>query len=140
MPLASQVGVACRQLSLMMVTNPGGPCSSKIGSASGLGTPELANEGPIPRRTTRLGSLPVMMNPPMPTFASVRTRMRVDRLSGRVAIGVPVGVVVGVGVGVPVGVTVGEAVGVGEGVGGGVTPGVGVGLGVAFGSEGSGQT
>src|SRR6266436_9737441 len=110
MPLASQVGVACRQLSLMMVTNPGGPCSSKMGSASGLGTPEIANEGQIARRTTRLGALPVMINPPMPTFASVRTLMRVERLT---ACEGGVGVGVGVGVGDALGVGVGLAVGVG---------------------------
>src|SRR5947207_14423065 len=127
MPLASQVGVACRQLSLMMVTNPGGPCSSKMGSASGLGTPKLANEGPIPRRTTRLGSLPVMMNPPMPTFASVRTRIRVERLSACAAPGVGLGVTSGA-VAVAVAVAVGVSVGVNVAVG--VTVGVNVAVGV----------
>src|SRR5205085_11824714 len=102
--------VASRQLSLMMVTNPGGPCSSKMGSASGLGTPELANEGPIARRTTRLGALPVMMNPPMPTFASVRTRIRVERLSAWAGAGVGVGLPATVAVAVAVAPTV--AVGV----------------------------
>src|SRR5438876_6466945 len=111
MPLASQVGVACRQLSLMMVTNPGGPCSSKMGSASGLGTPKLAKEGPMPRRTTRLGALPVMMNPPMATLLPVRTRMRVERL--RACAG---GAGLGLGVGVGAGVAVAVAVAVGEGV------------------------
>src|SRR6266446_522633 len=104
MPLASQVGVASRQLSLMMVTNPGGPCSSKMGSASGLGTPEIANEGPIARRTTRLGALPVMINPPIPTLASVRTLMRVERLTAcEGGVGVGVGLAVGVGLPAPVG-------------------------------------
>src|SRR5437870_13194684 len=90
MPLAWQVGVASRQLSLMMVTNPGGPCSSKMGSASGLGTPKLANEGPIPRRTTRLGALPVMINPPMATLL-----LRVERLracAGGAGLGLGLGV------------------------------------------------
>src|SRR6266436_10035431 len=112
MPLASQVGVACRQFSFMVVTNPGGPFSSKMGSASGLGTPELANEGPIARRTTRLGALPVMMNPPMPTFASVRTRIRVERLSACAAPGVGVGLPATVAVAVAVAVAPTVAVGV----------------------------
>src|SRR5438034_261670 len=98
----------------MMVTNPGGPCSSKMGSASGLGTPKLAKEGPIPRRTTRLGSLPVMIKPAIPTLASVRTRRRVERLTACAA-----GIGVGVGTGVPVAVAVAVAVavGLGDGVG-----------------------
>src|SRR5437762_5592198 len=114
----------------MMVMNPGGPCSSKMGSASGLGTPKLANEGPIPRRTTRLGSLPVMINPPMPTFASVRTRIRVERLSACAAPGVGVGLPATVAVAVAVAPTVAVGVAVGVNVAVGVTVGVNVAVGV----------
>src|SRR5204863_3987307 len=116
------------QLSLMIVVKPGGPCNSSTGSASGLGTPKAANEGPIPRRSTCLGALPVMMKPPMPTLASVRTRIRVERLSACAA-----GVGLGVGVGATVAVAVTVAVGVaveGGGVSITVAVAVGVGLGV----------
>jgi hypothetical protein len=74
-----------------------------------------------------------MMNPPMPTLASVSTRRRVERLTGcaaAVGLGVMlgVGVVVGVGVGVSIGtVAVGVAVNVAVGVGpGGVNVAVAV--------------
>src|SRR5438045_8702587 len=136
------------QLSLVTVVKPLGPWSSSSGSANGLGTPTLDNEGPIPRRSTCLGSEPVIMNPPIPTLASVRTRNLVETLSACAGPGVgltpgdPPTVAVGVAFGVPVavgvGVTLGDALGVGDGVGVGVTPGVGVG--VAFGFEGSGHT
>src|SRR5947207_910660 len=111
----------------MIVVKPGGPCNSITGSASGLGTPKLANEGPIPRRSTCLGALPVMMNPPMATLLPVRTRMRVERLracAGGAALGL------GVGVGASVAVAVAVAVAVGEGVQKGGHPSLGVGVGV----------
>src|SRR6266446_768739 len=127
MPLASQVGVASRQLSLMMVTNPGGPCSSKMGSARALGTPNWAREGPIARTRTCFCPVPVIMKPPMPTLA-VCTSMRVDRFSERAALGpevadaVGVGVVLAIGVAVAVAVAVTVAVAVAVGVGLGVAP------------------
>src|SRR5450755_2075536 len=116
------------QLSLMMVVKPLGPCSARVGSASELATPV---EGPIARRSSSLGTLPVMMNPPMPALSvPVSTRSRVERLMAcagplpGVGVGVPGG-----GVGVP---GVGDGVGVpGVGVPGlGVADGVGVGVGV----------
>src|SRR5437763_7718518 len=94
--------------------------------------PNWVREGPTARRSTRLGALPVMMNPPMPTFSPVRTRIRVERLRACVA-GAGLGLAVGTGVMVAVGVTPGvgvaTGVGVGAAVGVGVTPGVGVGVG-----------
>src|SRR5437870_8699606 len=116
----------------MIVVKPVGPCSSITGSASGLGTPNAANEGPIPRRITCFGALPATMKPPMPTLASVRTRRRVDRLSACAA-GVTLGLGLGVGVGVAgIGVWLGVGLGVGV-AGGGVWLGVGLGVGVAGG-------
>src|SRR5438105_1503574 len=95
-----------RQLLLMMVSNPCGPCSSSTGSASASGT---IKEGPRARRMTRLGALPVMMNPPIPTLASVPTCIRVERLSACAA-------GVGLGLGVELGDGVADAVAVGVGV------------------------
>ena len=85
-----------------------------------------------------MGAVPEIMNPPMPTFSPVCTRIRVDRLTAcaaGVALGVGVGAGVRVGVGVGAGgVGVGET-GVGVGVGGvgvGVSVGLGVGVGVGL--------
>ena len=127
---------------LLRVTNPDGPCSSIVGSASGFGTPKFPNDGPIPRTSTCLGALPVTMNPPIPTWSPVRINIRVDRLSacaaaGALGVGVGVGLItgvpvevavavavaVGVATGVPVEVAVAVAVAVGVGLG---VPGVGV--------------
>jgi hypothetical protein len=86
----------------------------------------------MPRRSTFLGAVPVIMNPAMPALSPVRTPSRVDRLSalvGGVGLGVAVGVCVGVGVGLGVGVTVGVDVDVGVAVGVGVGVGVGDGVG-----------
>src|SRR5678816_4341452 len=114
--------------------NPLGPCSSIVGSASGFGTPKLDKDGPIPRTSTVLGSLPVMMKPPIPTWSPVSTSIRVDRLSACAAPGVAVGVSVGVGVGVGVTTpTVAVAVGVNVAVGVALTVGVPVGVKVAVG-------
>src|SRR4029077_14377428 len=87
------------QLSLVIVVKPAGPCSSITGSAS---APLTGKEGPIARRMTRLGALPVTMKPPMPTCAPVSTCIRVERLTGcaaTVGFGVAVAVAVAVGVG-----------------------------------------
>src|SRR5438105_1785757 len=94
----------------MIVVNPGGPCSSRTGSASGLGTPKPASEGPRPRTVTCLGALPVMIKPPISTSLPVSTRIRVEILRAWAEAGVGVGVVVGVAVGVSVGVGVGVGV------------------------------
>src|SRR5437762_1125655 len=106
-PLPSQVycgSGGSRQLSSMIVTNPFGPCNSRIGLASELGTPD---EGPIPRRSTCFGALPVMMNPPIPTLSPVKTCKRVERLSGcaggdELAVEVGVGLLAAVAVAVAV--------------------------------------
>src|SRR5215831_5579626 len=66
----------------MIVTNPGGPCSSNTGSANGSGTPKLAREGPIARKRTGLDAVPLIMNPPMPALSPFCTSMRVERLTG----------------------------------------------------------
>src|SRR5436190_14894397 len=120
------------QLSLVTVVKPLGPWSSSSGSANGLGTPTMDKEGPIPRRRTCLGSLPVIMNPPIPTLASVKTRRRVDTLSACTGPGVGVGVSATVAVAVGLGVAdvppaVAVALGVKVAVGVGV-PTVAVGL------------
>ena len=57
------------QLLLVIVAKPLGPCSSMIGSASGLAIPTTLNDGPIARRSTCFGAVPVMINPPMPTLS-----------------------------------------------------------------------
>lgn len=93
-------------MSLVSVVKPAGPCNSITGSDSGSEIPKLPNDGPIPRNSTVLGAVPVMINPPIPTLASGKTRIRVERFSGWAA-GVAVGVVEGVGVGVIAGVGVG---------------------------------
>src|ERR1051325_166184 len=130
------------QLSVVIVGKPFGPWSSSTGSSNGSGT---GSEGPIPRTITCLGSAPVIMKPPIPTLASVRTRRRVETLSGCTGPGPPVAVAVGladpvtvevaVGVAVPSAVMVAVAVAVAVGVpvelrvGDGGTVAVGVGLG-----------
>ena len=46
--------------------------NDKFKPVSGLGDKAaLVKEGPIPRRITRLGALPVMIKPPIPTLAPV---------------------------------------------------------------------
>ena len=91
----------------------------------------MDKDGPIPRTSTVLGSLPVTMNPPMPTWSPVRINIRVERLSACAAAGA---LGVGVGVGLMTGVPVDVAVAVGVGVGAGdpvdVAVAVAVGVGV----------
>jgi hypothetical protein len=91
-----------------------------------------------------LGTLPVMMNPPMPALSvPVSTRIRVERLVAcaapgfGVGVGVELGLGVGVGVGVGLGVGVG-VIGVGDGVGVGVGVGVCTGVGVGVGGPPTG--
>ena len=57
----------------------------------------FAREGPMARRMTFLGWVPVMIKPPMSTLSPVCTDRRVEMLPSRVGIGVGVGVGVGVG-------------------------------------------
>src|SRR5436190_24301334 len=138
--IASSCTGSSLQLSLVMVTNPPGPCSSITGSANALATPTWVSEGPMARRSKCLGALPVMMRPPMPTLAPVRTFMRVERfwacagVADGVTVGAGDGVTPGVGVGgatVAVAVAVAVAVGVAEGVALGAMVAVAVAVGVA---------
>ena len=74
--------------SSFVVTLPFGLCNSRTGSASTLGTPAAAKEGPMPRSTTCFVPF-LMMNPPIRTSSPVCTRPRVEILSKRaVAAGV----------------------------------------------------
>src|SRR5664279_415739 len=78
------------------------------------------------RRSTVLGTVPVMMKPPMPTLSPVCTRIRVERLIALV-VGVALGLAVGLGTIVAVGL--GAIVADGLGVGVGMIVAVGLGLG-----------
>src|SRR5436309_10085654 len=69
------------QLSFTIGTKPAGPLRVSVGSARTVGRPNCASEGPRARTRTRLGAVPVIMNPPMPTFSAVRTRNRVERFT-----------------------------------------------------------
>src|ERR1051325_8286499 len=89
----------------------------------------LLSEGPIPRTTTDLGSVPATMKPPIPMLASVRTRRRVETLRGCAGRGVGCVEAVGVAVGVTGTVAVAVAVAVAVGVGGGGIVAVAVGVG-----------
>src|SRR5204863_380214 len=126
-PMASMhalVTGSSSQLSFARMAVPLLSRSSRVGSASLLVTGRV---GPITRRMTRLGALPVTMKPPMPTSAPVCTSIRVERLRACAA-GVGLGIAVGVGVAPGVGVAVDVGVGVAAGVG--VDVGVDVGVGV----------
>src|SRR3981081_345651 len=94
-----------------MVPKFPGPWISRTGSVSNAagGKPNPVNDGPSARTTTRLGTFPVIMKPPIPALSPVSTRMRVDRLTVCDA-----GVAVGVAVGVDVALAVAVAVSVGE--------------------------
>src|SRR5437899_9118859 len=87
------------QLSLVTTVLPA--CNSRTGSANrpGKGAPLLVRDGPIARTITFLGSVPVMMNPPIRTLSLVRTRARVEifcNCAGAVGgVGVGVGAVQG---------------------------------------------
>src|ERR1044071_4462417 len=108
----AMISASCvsRQLSLMIVVKPVGPCNSSTGSAS---APETGNEGPRPRTITRFGTGPEMMNALISTLSPVPTNARVERLEKfatlGVALGVGLGGVVAVGVGLGVGLGVGVA-------------------------------
>src|SRR2546423_1539152 len=70
------------QLSFEVISAPLAPWSSITGSlrSDAAGRPELVSEGPMPRNTTGLATLPVMMKPPIITLSPVSTRTRVERL------------------------------------------------------------
>src|SRR6478672_6279151 len=94
------------QLSLAVMRLPP-EYSSSVGSRSGLGTPNVASEGPMPRMMMRLSALPSMMKPAMRTLSPASTRMRVEmfakcELDLGVALGVAAGVAVAIGVAVAV--------------------------------------
>src|SRR5262249_601524 len=120
------LGLSC-QLSSCISKAPLEPRSSKVGSARKSGTPAAPSDGPIPRKATGLGPLPVIMNPPINTLSPVSTRIRVEIFNARP--GDPLGVTVGValGVDVAVAVAVGVALGVTVGLAGGEGVGVGIG-------------
>src|SRR5207237_1929107 len=100
---------------------------SKVGSSKFHPTtaPFALTDGPRARKTTFLGSLPVIIIPAMRTLSPVCTRRRVEMFRSCAGVGVGVGVGDGVAVGVAVGLGVAVAVGVAVGVG--VAGGVGVG-------------
>src|SRR5205807_4868889 len=108
-----------------VINAPCGPWSSSTGSLRtfAAGIPELTSDGPSPRSTTGLDTLPRIMNPPIMTLSPVSTRRRGEMFNAWA--GVDVGVAVGVGVGVAVAVAV--AVGVAVAVAVGVAVGVGAG-------------
>src|SRR5436190_523773 len=89
-----------RQLSLVIVAKPVGPCSSITGSAKAFGTPNCVNEGPIPRTITRFGLASETMKALIMTESPVPTNARELRL-----VTLASGLGVGVGLGVAVGVT-----------------------------------
>src|SRR2546421_1458773 len=92
------------QLSFEVISAPLAPWSSITGSlrSDAAGRPELVSEGPMPRNTTGLATLPVMMKPPIITLSPVSTRRRVEMFNALagVAVGVAGGGAEGVGVGV----------------------------------------
>src|SRR5439155_1391422 len=108
--------VVC-QLSLEASKAPALSCSSNVGLASTLGTPNGVSSGPIARTMTIFDAVPWTMKPPIITLSAVCTKLRVLMLLSMAA---GVGVAVGVGVPAGVGVAVGIGVGVGVGLGGGV--------------------
>src|SRR5436190_13389034 len=130
--MAASCAGSSRQSLFVIVVNPVGPCNSRTGSASTLGTPACASDGPMARRRRCLAAVPVMMKPPMPTLSPVWARKRVERLRDWAA-GVGTGVRVPAGVGEAVPAGVGVIAGVGEGVTGGVGVVTGVGEGVPAG-------
>jgi hypothetical protein len=122
-----------RQLSFVVTGSPAPSKSSSTGSCNAPSTACAVSDGPIARRITFFGSVPVMMMPPIKTFSPVCTLSRVEMFSScsGATVGVGVadgdGLAVALGKGVAVGVTV--AVGSGEIVGTGVGEAVGVGVG-----------
>ena len=66
------------QLSSNAIVAPLASCSSKVGSCNAPGTPNAVSEGPIARRITLFGSVPLMIKPPMPTLSAVCTSRRVE--------------------------------------------------------------
>ena len=94
-------------------------------------------EGPIPRKITFFGSVPVMMKPPTKTLSPFPTRKRVEIFARTPGIGL--GEAVTVGDTVAEGVTVTVAVGVGGRVSVGVAVAVAVAVTVAVGVQLPGQ-
>src|SRR5437588_12996161 len=69
------------QLSLDASNPPLESYSSKIGSCNALEIPEFERLGPIARKMTFFGPLPVMINPPIMTLSPVWTKARVEILA-----------------------------------------------------------
>src|SRR4051794_7880978 len=100
-PVAS-IAASCvsRQLLLIIVIKPAGPCNSNTGSESGLGTP--ATLGPNPRTIIWCGTVSDMVNAFTATASPVPTAILdcKDRNSLKpLGVGETVGFGVGVGVG-----------------------------------------
>src|SRR2546423_4791999 len=117
------------QLSFLKINAPLLPRSSRTGSRSRSLSPACAREGPMPRRNSFLGVLPVMIKPPIMTLSPVPTRRRVEMFKAWAGVDVAVGVAVGVAVAVAVGVAVAVAVGVAVAVAVGVAVAVAVAVG-----------
>src|SRR5262245_11416666 len=93
--------VVC-QLSLKPIKAPAPLCSSNVGLATTLGTPNGVSSGPMALIMTLFGPLPWTMKPPIITLSSVWTKLRLlmlPRMDVGVGVGVGVAVAVGVGVG-----------------------------------------
>src|SRR5262245_41998900 len=99
------ITVVC-QLSLKAIKAPLPSCSSNVGLANTLGTPNGVSSGPMARMMTLFGWLLWTMKPPIITLSAVWTKLRVLMLA-RMEPGV--GVAEGAGVGVGVGFGVGDA-------------------------------
>src|SRR2546423_655014 len=84
------------QLSFLKINAPLLPRSSRTGSRSRSLSPACAREGPMPRRNSFLGVLPVMIKPPIMTLSPVPTRRRVEMFKAWAGDAVAVGVAVGV--------------------------------------------
>src|SRR6188472_3690463 len=93
------ITVVC-QLSLKAIKAPGPLCSSNVGLANTLGTPNGVSSRPMARMMTLFGWLPWTMKPPIITLSAVWTKLRVLMLA---SMGVAGGVAEGVGVGFGVG-------------------------------------
>src|SRR5882757_8688746 len=95
--------VVC-QSSLEPIKAPVPSCSSKVGLANTLGTPNGMSSGPMARIMTVFGAVPWTIKPPIITLSPVWTKLRVLMLpSIDAGVGVAEGVAVGMGVGLGVG-------------------------------------
>ena len=81
MSCAAEAGSSC-QLSFEIMSVPLALCSSRVGSARTLLSPNCESDGPRPRTAIRVGLLlPPSMKPPIMTLFPVRTKPRVLMLA-----------------------------------------------------------